>query len=145
MRGLQPYGYIKGALTLANQSCYLTSFLPRFKRSSPFFSLLFPDPLPLSVIIVLLLAALLPQSPFSSAQLTHISLLTPIRHFTVPQLKCSSNCPSNFAPWQHFSFEINHVTNASKQKKCKAQHQRSCYEEHYHPSLAHSSPPLSTL
>lgn len=85
VRGLQPYGYIKGALTLANQSCYLTSFLPRFKHSSPFFSLLFPDPLPLSVIIVLLLAALLPQSPFSSAQLTHISLLTPIRHFTVPQ------------------------------------------------------------
>lgn len=38
--GLQPYGYIRGALTLRRQKCYLTSFLPRSKPSAPFYTVL---------------------------------------------------------------------------------------------------------
>lgn len=107
--GLQPYGYIGGALTLTSQSCYLTSFLPRFKPSSFFTTLSRSSPTVHNPPFTSVSAAFPSAQRLRPAHTHFPSETYQVLHCpTAPGARCSRNCSSSSAPQQCFSFEIKH-------------------------------------
>lgn len=105
--GLQPYGYIGGALTLTSQSCYLTSFLPHFKPSSFFTTLSRSSPTVHNPPFTSVSAAFPSAQRLRPAHTHFPSETYQVLHCpTAPGARCSRNCSSSSAPQQCFSFEI---------------------------------------